>query len=91
MSFSIELELQKYPKNLALKDGKKGVLYLVEPSPEAFKKVAEVKLLGGKEIWSPMALSQGKLLVRSQSEMKKSPSLALSMSVREMKSSSLVE
>ena len=26
MSFSIELELQKYPKNLALKDGKKAVL-----------------------------------------------------------------
>jgi outer membrane protein assembly factor BamB len=51
-------------------DGKKGVLYLVDPSPEAFKKLAEVKLLGGKEIWSPMALSQGKLLVRSQSEMK---------------------
>ncbi len=51
-------------------DGKKGVLYLLDPSPEAFKKIAEVKLLGGKEIWSPMALSQGKLLVRSQSEMK---------------------
>jgi GNAT superfamily N-acetyltransferase len=26
MSFSIELELQKFPKNLALKDGKKAVL-----------------------------------------------------------------
>jgi len=26
MSFSIELELQKYPKNLVLKDGKKAVL-----------------------------------------------------------------
>ena len=51
-------------------DGKKGVLYLLDPSPEAFKKIAEVKLLGGKEIWSPMALSQGKLLVRSQTEMK---------------------
>lgn len=51
-------------------DGKKGVLYLLDPSPEEFKKIAEVKLLGGKEIWSPMALSDGKLLVRSQSEMK---------------------
>ena len=51
-------------------DGKKGVLYLIEPSPDAFKTLAEVKLLGGKEIWSPMALSQGKLLVRSQTEMK---------------------
>jgi len=51
-------------------DGKKGVLYLVDPSPDGFKEIADVKLLGGKEIWSPMALSQGKLLVRSQSELK---------------------
>ena len=51
-------------------DGKKGVLYLLDPSPAEFKKIAELKVLGGKEIWSPMALSQGKLLVRSQSEMK---------------------
>ncbi len=51
-------------------DGKKGVLYLIEPSPEEYKELASVKLLDGKEIWAPMALSQGKLLVRSQREMK---------------------
>ncbi len=51
-------------------DGKKGVLYLIEPSPEGYKELAHAPLLGGKEIWAPMALSDGKLLVRSQSEMK---------------------
>lgn len=51
-------------------DGKKGILHLIQPSPEEFKELAQVKILGGKQIWSPMALSQGKLVLRSQSEMK---------------------
>lgn len=51
-------------------DGKRGVLHLVEPSPDEFRDLAQVQLLDGKEIWAPMALSHGKLLVRSQSEMK---------------------
>lgn len=51
-------------------DGDKGILHLIEPSPDGYKELAQAKLLGGKEIWSPMALSNGKLLIRSQSEMK---------------------
>ena len=51
-------------------DGKKGVLYLIEPSPKEFKSISSVKILDGKEIWAPMALSNGKLVVRSQHEMK---------------------
>jgi outer membrane protein assembly factor BamB len=51
-------------------DGKKGSLHLIEPSPDGYKELAKADLLGGKEIWAPMALSQGKLLLRSQSEMK---------------------
>jgi len=34
MSFSIELELQKYPKNLALKDGKQAILRPLKPDDE---------------------------------------------------------
>ena len=34
MSFRIELELQKYPKNLALKDGKKAVMRPLKPDDE---------------------------------------------------------
>ena len=51
-------------------DGKKGNLHLIEPSPKEYKELAQVKILGGKQIWAPMALSQGKLVLRSQSEMK---------------------
>lgn len=51
-------------------DGKKGVLHLVQPSPEEFKQLDEAKIFSGKEIWAPMALSDGKLLVRNQEELK---------------------
>jgi len=51
-------------------DGKSGVLHLVEPSPDAYKELAQAGVLGGRQIWAPMALSQGKLVLRSQSEMK---------------------
>ncbi|HPO13372.1 MAG TPA: PQQ-like beta-propeller repeat protein [Candidatus Hydrogenedentes bacterium] len=51
-------------------DGKKGILHLVEPSPEGYKELAQAKIFSGKEIWAPMALSNGKLLLRNQEEMK---------------------
>lgn len=51
-------------------EGDKGVLHLIEPSPEAYKELASAKLLDGKEIWAPMALSQGKLVIRDQQNMK---------------------
>ena len=51
-------------------DGKKGTLHLIEPSPEGYKELARTKLFSGREMWAPMALSQGKLLVRNQKEMK---------------------
>jgi len=51
-------------------DGKKGILHLIEPSPEGFKELAQAAIFGGKEIWAPMALSNGKLLLRNQQEMK---------------------
>ena len=51
-------------------DGKRGTLHLVEPLPGGFKQLAEAKIFSGKEMWAPMALSDGKLLVRNQNEMK---------------------
>jgi len=51
-------------------DGKKGKLHLIDPMPEGYKERASAQVLSGSKMWSPMALSQGKLLVRSQSEMK---------------------
>ncbi|WP_321369962.1 PQQ-binding-like beta-propeller repeat protein [uncultured Draconibacterium sp.] len=58
-------------------DGAK-TLYLIEPSPEAFKPIASAELLtepeggGGRfgtQNWAPLALSNGKLLIRDQSQM----------------------
>jgi outer membrane protein assembly factor BamB len=51
-------------------DGREGILYLIEPNPEGFKKLASVDLLDTKECWSPLSLSDGKLLIRDQEQMK---------------------
>ena len=52
--------------------GKTGTLSLLEPSDAGPKLLAKSKVLEGRdgEVWAPMALSQGKLLVRDQHEMK---------------------
>ncbi len=59
-------------------------LYLIEPDPSAFKPLASAELLGQRgadtqglsrfggrtQNWAPIALSQGKLLIRDQAAMK---------------------
>ena len=47
-----------------------GTLYLIEPTPEGFKMLSSAKLLDTKEAWAPLALSDGKLLIRDQKQMK---------------------
>ena len=51
-------------------DGRKGILYLIEPDPTGFKPLANAKLLGENECWGPLALVDGKLLIRDQEQMK---------------------
>ena len=51
-------------------DGRDGILYLIEPSPEGFKKLASVDLLDTKECWGPLTLTNGKLIIRDQKQMK---------------------
>jgi outer membrane protein assembly factor BamB len=52
-------------------DGQTGDLRLLEASPEGYKELACAPgILGGREIWAPMALSDGRLLIRDQSRMK---------------------
>ena len=51
-------------------DGNKGWLYLIEPNPEGFKELAKAKLLDTNSCWAPLALSDGKLLIRDQKQMK---------------------
>jgi len=51
-------------------DGRSGELHVVEPSPAGFKSLAKAKLLEGREIWGPLALADGRLLIRDQTQMK---------------------
>lgn len=51
-------------------DGKRGTLHLIEPTPEAYKEIARAEIFEGAQMWSPLAYSRGKLLVRNQKEMK---------------------
>jgi outer membrane protein assembly factor BamB len=45
-------------------------LYLVEPNPSAFKPLASAVVLEKGDNWAPLALVDGKLLVRGQKELK---------------------
>ena len=45
-------------------------LYLVEPSPAGFKPLASAVILSAGDNWAPLALVDGKLLVRGQKELK---------------------
>ncbi len=51
-------------------DGNKGYLYLHEPNPIGFKELAKAKLLDSGTNWAPLALSDGKLLIRDQKQIK---------------------
>jgi outer membrane protein assembly factor BamB len=50
-------------------DGEK-MLYLIEPTPEEFRVLAKAELLDTKQSWAPLALSDGKLVIRDQKQMK---------------------
>lgn len=45
-------------------------LYLVEPNPAAFKPLASAVILEPGDNWAPLALADGKLLMRGQKELK---------------------
>jgi outer membrane protein assembly factor BamB len=63
---------------LLLSSDGKTKLYLIEPDPSAFKPIATAELLMGgtgddrrpNQNWAPMALSNGKLLIRDQNQLK---------------------
>jgi outer membrane protein assembly factor BamB len=50
-------------------DGNK-MLYLIEPDPSGFKPLASAQLLEQGENWAPIALADGKLLIRDQKQLK---------------------
>jgi len=50
-------------------DGNTGKLHLIEASTTGYNELASAQVLSGEEVWGPMALSGGKLVLRSLSEM----------------------
>jgi outer membrane protein assembly factor BamB len=51
-------------------DDESGELVMADASPAGYKELARAKVLGGREIWAPMALSDGHLVLRDMSQMK---------------------
>ncbi len=51
-------------------DGDRGWMYLIEPGPGGFKEISKAKLLSTSMCWAPLALSDGKLIIRDQKQMK---------------------
>lgn len=62
--------------NLLIADGlifalsKDGSLRLIEATPAGYKELASARLLGGSTIWAPMALTDGKLIIRDRQQMR---------------------
>ena len=45
-------------------EGATGMLRLLEASTTGYKELASAQILGGHDVWSPLALSDGKLVMR---------------------------
>lgn len=51
-------------------DGKKGVLHMFQPNQTEYRSKGSIDLLDTDRCWAPLALSNGKLLIRDQKQMK---------------------
>ena len=51
-------------------DGNRGMLYLIEPNAKEFKVVAQAQELKGGTDWAPLAISDGRLIIRDHGQMK---------------------
>jgi outer membrane protein assembly factor BamB len=50
-------------------DGDSGKLRLLEASTKEYKELASAQILSEGDVWGPMALSNGKLIIRDMSQM----------------------
>jgi outer membrane protein assembly factor BamB len=50
-------------------DGDTGMLRLIEADTTAYKELDKAQVLSGKEVWAPMALSDGKVVLRDMTKM----------------------
>jgi outer membrane protein assembly factor BamB len=50
-------------------DGVSGLLRLLEANTAQYKELASAQILAGGDVWGPMALSNGRLIIRDMSQM----------------------
>lgn len=50
-------------------EGKTGMLRLLEANTTGYKELAHAQVLSGEDVWGPMALSDGKLVLRDMTKM----------------------
>jgi outer membrane protein assembly factor BamB len=50
-------------------DGNSGMLRLVEANTKEYKELASAQILSNEDVWGPLALSDGKLIIRDMSQM----------------------
>jgi outer membrane protein assembly factor BamB len=50
-------------------EGDTGMLRLIDANTTGYKELASAKLLSGPDVWGPMALSDGKLVLRDMTRM----------------------
>ena len=50
-------------------EGKTGMLRLLEANTTAYKELASAQILSGHDVWGPLALSNGKLVIRDLKKM----------------------
>ena len=50
-------------------EGDTGMLRLIEASTTGYKELANAQVLNGQDVWGPMALSDGKLVLRDLTKM----------------------
>jgi outer membrane protein assembly factor BamB len=50
-------------------DGRSGVLRLIEANTVGYKELASAQILTGGDVWGPLALSDGRLIIRDMSQM----------------------
>jgi outer membrane protein assembly factor BamB len=50
-------------------DGRTGMLRLVDANTKEYKELGSAQILNGEDVWGPMALSNGRLIIRDMSQM----------------------
>lgn len=55
-----------------LMSGTTGTLYMIKPTPDGYKEMAQAKVLDGEgeTVWAPIVISDGKMICRDQKQMK---------------------